>query len=760
MKRYGRITVIVSSILLSAAAVTVAVLFFIHKRENRALIAKTEDYESIKAIPIDVSAILFYPRFYSFYDDFVSDKKLSGRLLFNESKIRVFIETLNSVSRSEAGSDLEDSDCIFSIHYSAKDRVSPLFIVKFDSDKSSSILNSLKSKSESVGRIFSGIRIERAFGVEYAFVGELLIASESSVILESSVRHVLSGNSAGGIDEFSAIFSQTDLSDGALFINHSQSGKLFSGFAERVWYKYAGFISGFTGWSSFGIKSADVDLYLSGGVYNSRGRANYASLFSQSKGSNFNAAKVLPSTTFALLAISPDKIADYISAYSQYKEFHKKREPIFQKDAQRWFLSLDASEISCAIIPYGGVHEGVTIIGKKRGSLGFIKDLFKRRLDSDSVSVFNQKGYVASLFGEFFSNTNEESVVETGEWIFIGKDELLRELFTGKGVSFSMHDYILQTKAHNLLDNGDCMLSLIVNGAHEKDSLMRFFKKSVRASAFRTLSGSNIMISGFQIKQGNKGVTKIELYSYADSLDLLPHNRATTDQIFGVDADTLVRIPEGPFELVNFNNGDREFLEQLPNNWLRLADKDRKALWSIPFSTKVRGVVRQVDFFNNGKLQMLLANDSSVYLLDRLGRFVSPFPKSVEGEISLGPEVYDLKGDGGYAIMLLHSDNTLRLYDRLMRPYPSWNNITLEETIKEFPSLIKSGDNRYWVVRSGIRTVIFTINGNPVMDRSAKVILRSDTPVEPIGEGVVRVITRDGKEVFLDLETGNINRRR
>ncbi|MDP3453747.1 MAG: hypothetical protein Q8R90_12430, partial [Bacteroidales bacterium] len=68
--------------------------------------------------------------------------------------------------------------------------------------------------------------------------------------------------------------------------------------------------------------------------------------------------------------------------------------------------------------------------------------------------------------------------------------------------------------------------------------------------------------------------------------------------------------------------------------------------------------------------------------------------------------------------------------------------------------------NRYWILRSGKRTIIYTINGNPVMERSEKIRLRADTPVEPVGDGVVRVITTEGKKIFLNLETGNINRRR
>jgi hypothetical protein len=155
---------------------------------------------------------------------------------------------------------------------------------------------------------------------------------------------------------------------------------------------------------------------------------------------------------------------------------------------------------------------------------------------------------------------------------------------------------------------------------------------------------------------------------------------------------------------------------------------------------------------------MLFASGNKLYLLDRLGRFVGPYPKSVGDEIALGPQVYDIKGDGDFAIMLLHKDNTLRLYDRNAGLYPVWNNISTEERIKSFPELIESGKNRYWVLRTSARTMIYSINGAPVANFTGDLTLAKDTPVKPDRQGVVNVKTAGGKNILVDLETGNIKR--
>ncbi|MDD3844667.1 MAG: hypothetical protein PHP33_08480, partial [Bacteroidales bacterium] len=164
------------------------------------------------------------------------------------------------------------------------------------------------------------------------------------------------------------------------------------------------------------------------------------------------------------------------------------------------------------------------------------------------------------------------------------------------------------------------------------------------------------------------------------------------------------------------------------------------------------------DFYNNGKLQMLFADDQKIYLLDRTGRFVHPFPVKAAVGIELGPKVFDLESNGDVAIMILHTDNTLRLYDRMLKPYPVWNNITVDETIKEFPELIELGANKYWVLRSSAATYIFTVNGNVVGNLSGKSRLRYDTQVIFAGGSLVKVTTVENKELLLNLETGKHSR--
>lgn len=153
--------------------------------------------------------------------------------------------------------------------------------------------------------------------------------------------------------------------------------------------------------------------------------------------------------------------------------------------------------------------------------------------------------------------------------------------------------------------------------------------------------------------------------------------------------DTTVTVPEGPFKVRNCATGKINTFYQNSHLSICLRDENGKDVWGVPFKSKIRGYVQEVDYYNNGKIQYLFAAGSQMYLIDRLGRFVSGFPAETGKKIAAGPAVYDFTGAKGYTAMLLHTDNTVGYYDLHGKQVPSWKGITADETIKSLPELPK-----------------------------------------------------------------------
>ena len=128
------------------------------------------------------------------------------------------------------------------------------------------------------------------------------------------------------------------------------------------------------------------------------------------------------------------------------------------------------------------------------------------------------------------------------------------------------------------------------------------------------------------------------------------------------ERDTTVVVPKGPFEVRNSGTGKMNSFYQ--NSHLSLClREDGKDLWGIPFKEPLCGTAYNVDYYANGKLQIIFGAGSRIYLIDRLGRYVTGFPVDLKKEILLGPDVYDFNGAKRYNIMVLHKDNTIEMYN-------------------------------------------------------------------------------------------------
>lgn len=751
-KRYKAFIIILTAAVISAASVLLL--------QYKCLETKGEDILTEKvfgAIPSDVSSLFYFSHIESLNQNLSYNTPLFGTLFFGEGSLKLFVEQLYSLSGEESLVNFRKLESVISSHYSAKNQISPLLAISLNNTDVSFIINQLNKNS--VKREFNNIIIYKWREVEFCIYKDFLLASNSAIILESSLRHLQSGVSVLENEGFKAVLSKTYSSDFIIFLNHSQIGKLFSGFADRKYLKYSDFLSQFTTWSAFHLSNTNNTINAEGNFLNKKGWGNFSALFDVAKGNSTKSVSIVPANTFALLSISVKDLPNYIGLFARYKEYYKKGNREKEKEALKWFSALNAQEISCATIPYGGSLESVTIIRSDAGRKNFFKRLFTKENLNTVPQEFSQKGYIAHLFGDYFNQTNEEKILYTERWVFIGPEKLIEEFAKESYASFSMDDFLSQTKARNLLGGKSTLLSMIMSGTSQPDSLTVFFRKEIKKELNRITSDNNLMITAFQLQVNEEGALGSRFFVYADSLDKLPEpSGINIERTAAWERDTIVKIPPGPFQVKNFNTGDSEFLEQLPNLWLRLSDKNMKGLWAIPFASALCGNVEQVDYYRNGKLQMLFASGKKIHLLDRLGRFVYPFPKSVDSLILLGPKIYDINNNGDYSIMLLHTDNTLRLYDRFVLPHPSWNDITVGETIKSFPELIEVGANKYWILRTEVRTIIFTVNGNPINLLSDKNRLQPDSPVMPTTESNVKVRTVQERDVLLNLETGKIRR--
>lgn len=204
-----------------------------------------------------------------------------------------------------------------------------------------------------------------------------------------------------------------------------------------------------------------------------------------------------------------------------------------------------------------------------------------------------------------------------------------------------------------------------------------------------------------------------------------------------MERDTTVVVPTGLFPVQNYTTGETNYLYQNNHLSICLNDANGKGVWGIPFKEPLCGRVQNIDYYNNKKIQFLFAAGSSLYLLDRLGHWVSGFPVNLGKPVLLGPDAYDFTGAGGYTVMILHKDNSLERYNLHGQKPEGWKGIKAPEVVKNLPELLETKGKRYWAVRTSVQTLIYPFEGGePLTREQGGKMLKPDAVLTPTSKGV------------------------
>lgn len=97
------------------------------------------------------------------------------------------------------------------------------------------------------------------------------------------------------------------------------------------------------------------------------------------------------------------------------------------------------------------------------------------------------------------------------------------------------------------------------------------------------------------------------------------------EQLWATELDAA--LSRGPFMVKNHNSGAREIFVQDSKNNIYLVDRNGKILWKKSIDGQIMGdEVYQIDYYKNGKLQMVFNTEANIYIVDRESNNVAGFP--------------------------------------------------------------------------------------------------------------------------------------
>ncbi len=719
---------------------------------------KTSVYHGV---PSDAVAVFDFKRF----GDYVAMMRDTASFLYGMPDVGSGIVQLQE--RFASMEQFQSAPMVFSMHYSAKNSVSFLQVVSLAEGVADQVTGVLQGMATS-RRKYNGVAVYSVCADAVAAVyGNLFISSSSSYVLESSIRHLENNTSILDKREFEKLLKDNGISS-AVYVNHNQIGKFFSGVVERGFLGYSDFVMKFASWSCMRMSFHSGKLQLDGVLDNFSDEGRFSNVYSQQAVKKSLMGRILPASTLFAVSMPASNMHEYLKQHNLYLEMQKKIGSFAYKQKmakgengispREWVDSLAIEELVSAYCKFGEKCEWVTLIREKQ-QFG-LNNMISSVVDRDKipeVEPFGYKGYLASVFGELFSHCSEEYCSKVGAWTVLGSKTVVEDFANGSATFFNLEDYMVQTPAKADI-HAESSLKLVANLKEAGDSIMQVFKTYYRGAFERQMTGRNFEFVTADIFFA-EGEPQIRANLYSTEMEKLPQPpERGEDDVMTFKIDSTVAVPAGPFEVKDATKKSAAYLEQLPNMRLRYMDANKKGVWAIPFETPLCGYVEQIDLYANGRLQMLFASEDKLYLLDRLGRFVRGYPAKLPKKVVLGPRL--LKNVNGirYSILVLNEDNTISWCDVSGKPVKGSTDIVAPEFVKELPEFLKLGGKRYWVLRAPSQLLLYTIDGKRVEMLDKKKRIDRESEVTLLEGGNLKVKCTDGKEYSWNIATGKIKK--
>ncbi len=744
-------TLIICSIIVAVLLIGAATaVFFLYSDVEQPTVAKgTLDdsrYGFFQVVPADAVSVI-YVQNASTAQSLLSVSSPTIPMIPN-GKIRDFISSLGSSTLGP----LASQQAILSCHYVGQ--VEPLYVM--DVGKSSAetpsqvaVIESLAAKAGLYSECLDCSSI--AGSGTYLKGRKILLISTSDVLIESSERHITKGISVLDKEYFPEAVSAFSGAQTSVFICNEHVGKLIETICNKEYRSYGDAFKRFADWSAFSIEEVGGTLKMSGLQFCGSGANKFMNVFADSNPSTVSVFSTVPSYTVSAFSLPISDVEKAVEGYMEFidtKSGHAKYASTQSKlkaaagvAPSDWAKRLNLKEVAIASFYVKDKQENVLLL--KVGNPDALSGLFGG-LEPKAKPVagdYAYAGFASSLFGTLFSVKDESKFTYMGGWLIVGSQEGVEEYLSGRALENPLNSYIsgagLAPELKNLHFLGYLSLS------EDERVIDRLFRPQYAETVKQAVDTVVYAPALFSVSV-YKGQKKMAM-----TLDKVSAVKSNAPEI---ERNTTVIVPKGPFSVKNSGTGKMNTFYQQDNMYLCLNDENGKGLWGAPFKTPLCGRAGTVDYFANGKLQILFASGTKLYLIDRLGRFVNPFPVELGKEVLLGPDIYDFSGQRKYNVMILHTDNTVDMYNLQGNKPESWKGITSTETIMDLPERIKVDGKTFWVVRTSLQTLIFPFyGGEPVVTLKGNDKIRPDSRITPV-QGGVKATNYAGKEVTLTLK--------
>lgn len=203
-----------------------------------------------------------------------------------------------------------------------------------------------------------------------------------------------------------------------------------------------------------------------------------------------------------------------------------------------------------------------------------------------------------------------------------------------------------------------------------------------------------------------------------------------------------------PFLFLNHNTGATEIFVQDQKNNIYLVSSSGKILWKALIREKIIGDVFMIDYYRNGKNQLLFSGKNYLHLIDRNGNYVDRFPVKLRSPAANTLALFDYENNKDYRLCIAGDDRKIYVYDRSGTPVRGWNLFTTHGKVTD-PVVFFRVRGKDYLFAADEQSVY-------LLDRMGNIRVDPQSPVKKASGSEVRLVSGDTQTLVFTEPDGSI----
>lgn len=547
--------------------------------------------------------------------------------------------------------------------------------------------------------------------VYFSVVSGLMLCSSDRGLINDAISRIGTGEDIRSVPGFSKVLQASGKNEDKIFVIFRNLPNLFKPVFREEFVSYASEIGKLAGCSGGDIYFGDNGLVLSGYTESLDQRESLFK-FKSGMAGTFHTYKILPSATIMFESLNKNAVT--VSSNPG------------DSRAAKLALKLreyTGDEITRAIINIKGrpADDNTLIIyelkNKSYAEKIFLDDAgpdinkdniyFFRPDDQINIPVFQTPftGFASAVMPGFQKNFNDSWFAFYDNYMITGSSYVT--------ISRLLYDNLLNKTLANDLAYRDFESTLPSIAGYYLyfvpsqiiDYLAPFLNENLTRSLRANKSSlDKIPAIGYQIVSSNNMIYN------SLSIRFKEEARVESTTEWETLLDTIAAIK--PFFFTNHLTGAKEIFIQDLNNNAYLINVAGRILWKVPLGERIKGNVYMIDYFRNGKYQLLFSSENYLHLIDRNGNYVERYPVRLRSRATNSLALFDYDNNRTYRLLIAGEDKMVYAYDKNGNVVKGWKPFRTSGNVKSEISWFRVSGKDYLVLADETSVYLLDRSGN------------------------------------------------